>query len=487
MRSRRLCTIPAAIAAVAAVALTNSPTSAATPTASSSWTPAVVTPTLTVLKHTGRVAAGYLFTGPKIETAAPAGAPIGPLISDNQGRSVWFRALPAGVSATDVRVQRYRGKPVLTYWEGSSHNGAGHGEGTDYILNRHYRTIAKVNAGHGLEADQHEFVLTRRNTALITVYRQTTVDATSVGGPKKQAVLEGVVQEINVRTGKVIFSWHSLKHVPLSASHLPLPAAAGTAWDYFHINAVRPDTDGNLIVSARHTWTVYKINRKTGHVIWQLGGKSSSFKLGHGVRFAWQHDPKPQGKGIYRIFDNASNGVAVRAETRIITVKVNTKTHRAKLVESLTHPDGLSAPSQGDSQLLPNGNLLVGWGALGRVSEFNRKGKLIFDATVPSGYDTYRAYRSPWVGLPLTRPSVQAAKASGDDSHLDLVWNGATRVATWQLRGGSTKSHLRAYRAVAWDGLDTTMTVSDAPTYVRAVALDKQGHVLGRSPVVATS
>ena len=54
---------------------------------------------------------------------------------------------------------------------------------------------------------------------------------------------------------------------------------------------------------------------------------------------------------------------------------------------------GLSVSSQGGSQALENGDTFVGWGVVGRFSEFDADGHLIFDASVPAGYDTYRAYR----------------------------------------------------------------------------------------------
>ena len=81
------------------------------------------------------------------------------------------------------------------------------------------------------------------------------------GGPADQTVIDGVVQEIDVRTGKVLFEWNSADRVPYSQSEQPLPASASTPWDWFHINAVHLDSDGNLLIDARDTWTTYKVNR----------------------------------------------------------------------------------------------------------------------------------------------------------------------------------------------------------------------------------
>jgi hypothetical protein len=80
-----------------------------------------------------------------------------------------------------------------------------------------------------------------------------TADLTSIGGPSDQTVIDGVVQEIDIRTGRVLFQWNSADHVPYGRSEQPLPASASTPWDWFHINAVHLDSDGNLLIDGRDT------------------------------------------------------------------------------------------------------------------------------------------------------------------------------------------------------------------------------------------
>ena len=50
-----------------------------------------------------------------------------------------------------------------------------------------------------------------------------TANLTSIGGPAHQSVIDGSVQEIDIRTGKVLFQWNSTGHVPYSASTCPGP------------------------------------------------------------------------------------------------------------------------------------------------------------------------------------------------------------------------------------------------------------------------
>ena len=206
------------------------------------------------------------------------------------------------------------------------------------------------------------------------------------------------------------------------------------------------------------------------------------------MQTSWQHNALPETgqPNTIRIFDNGSNGVAVEPESRIIDVKIDTTHHKATLVSQVTHPDHLSAPSQGNAQRLPDGHLFVGWGALGRVSEFDSAGNLLWDGQTPAGYDTYRAYRSPWVGKPDTDPTATVERTAKNRLTAEATWNGATQVAAWLLLGGKHASNLKQLDQVPWNGLHTELDVRGAKNiaYVRAVALDANGRTIGRSPLV---
>ena len=392
----------AAAAAILAGALPAADASAATPATAP-------LPPLQILTDQAATGGGDLFVAPSSTTSQySSGVEI---LSQNGRKVVWSKKVPAGQEAADFREQTYQGKPVLTWWQGTGLGGVS--TGVDYIYNDHYQKIATVKAGDGDSADGHEFLITPWNTALIISYKQTTADLTSIGGPADQTVIDGIVQEVDIRTGKVLFSWNSADHVPYSQSEQPLPSSASTPWDWFHLNAVKLDTDGNLLIDARDTWTSYEVSRQSGKILWQLGGKDSSFKLTAapgqvlntaGTIFSWQHDPQPLGDGLYTFFDNESAGVGntgtgVVSElpySRVVTVRLNARAHTATLVRSVDQPEGQIASSQGNGQTLRNGDLVVGWGSLPYVSEFDSSGKLLFNAEFPAGVNTYRAYRFDW-------------------------------------------------------------------------------------------
>lgn len=403
------------------------------------------------------------------------------MILDGRGRLVWFHPLPRGTTANDFKLQRYRGEPVLTWWEGRM-NARGYGQGEWVIADRSYREIARVRAGNGLKGDLHDMQLTESGTALITIYHVTDADLSAVGGSATGRAVDSIVQEVEVATGAVRFEWHSLGRVALTESRVGVPRQPDIPFDYFHINSIDLDRDGNLLVSARNTWAIYKIDHSTGRVLWRLGGRRSDFSLGQGARFAWQHDARRQRDGTVTLFDNESTP-KIGSRSRLLTLRVDHKRHRATVVRALAHPAGILAGAEGNSQQLADGAVFAGWGLGRRVSEHDATGNLTFDLRLPRSYDTYRAFRFDWRGRPTTRPAV-AAERDGDRVTVRASWNGATPITHWQLLAGPRADQLRPLATVPRTGFETTMRASTDATYVTARALDGS-RTLGAAPALA--
>jgi hypothetical protein len=418
-------------------------------------------------------APGYIFIAPKKEVEQ-----AGPLILDDRGQVVWFHPLDSH-GVTDFRVQRYRGKPVLTWWRGETAKGIGNGR---YVIyDDSYQLIANVTAGHGLSGDIHEFLITPRNTALFTVYRRVPSDLSALGGREDGKVEEGVVQEVDIKTRRVLFEWHSLPHVSPDESYEPVPKDESEPFDYFHLNAIEEDGDGALLISARHTHAIYKLRKRDGALLWRLGGKRSSFRLASGASFAWQHDPRLHARGTLSLFDNAASRPAAGRQSRAIVLRLDAKRRTAKLVRSFEHPAPLLSTSQGNAQMLPDGHVFVGWGSNEYFTEFDQRGRVLLDARFGGGgADSYRAYRFAWHGRPRDRPSV-AARADGSRTIVFASWNGATVVTNWRVRAGADASHLAPIADAAKRGFETRIPLSSRVRYVQVQALDRGGRVLGTS------
>lgn len=421
-------------------------------------------------------APGYVFLSPTTGAGAtpPPRLQTGPLILDNSGNLVWFH--PTGSAgdlddaATDFRVQEYRGQPVLTWWQGDIQVPPGTGNGRYIIMNNSYRRVATVSAGNGLRGDLHEFLITDRNTALITIYHP----VQTPNGP----VIEGVVQEIDIETGRVLFQWNSLEHVAVSESYKPQPDGPAQPYDYFHINSVEVGRDGDLLISARHTHAVYKVDRQTGEVIWRLGGKRSDFEMGPGTVFSLQHDARRRPDGIITIFDNGNPGDQA---SRAIVLRLNRDTMTAELVREYPAPGGWFSMSQGNAQLLPNGHMLVGWGSQPFATEFDEDGDVVFHASFSQDMDSYRAYRSEWTGRPFYPPTVAVRDEPGDGITVYASWNGATEVARWRVLAGPAPDRLQPVETAPRDGFETAIELTTSTPYIAVQALNAGGAVLDTS------
>jgi hypothetical protein len=421
---------------------------------------------------------------PGDEFVAPYDGPgqSGPMILESDGALVWFKPLPRYTSATNLQVQEYEGKPVLTWWQGdiSVH---GFGLGEDVIADDTYTDIAHVRAGNGDEADLHEFQLTPQGTALISAYDPILCDLSSVGGSAYDGVTDAVFQEIDVKTGLVMYEWTSIDHVALSESYAPANTSA-TAWpfDFFHLNSIGLDRDGSLLISARNTWTIYKIEPRTGQIEWRLGGKHSSFSESAEARTAWQHDPRELPDGAISVFDNGSSPT-VHTQSRVLVIGLDPQTAAATLLGQLTHEPPLIAESQGSVQALANGDWFVGWGQLPDFSEFNAEGKLLFDAHFPATDQSYRDFRFVWAGTPAHVPAFAFQPGSPGVGTVYASWNGATEVASWRVLAGPSPSGLKAVAQNTRSGFETAVVLPDGTSgpYLQVQALGASGQVLGTS------
>jgi hypothetical protein len=334
-----------------------------------------------------------------------------------------------------------------------------------------------VQAGNRLRGDLHEFVITPRDTALLTSYVVKRADLSSVGGSRQGTIQDAIFQELDLATGEVLLEWHSLGSVPYADSY----AAVGADWDFFHINSVDVDSDGDLLISSRSMQTIYKIDRH-GEIVWRLGGKRSDFAMGAGTRFAWQHDARRLLDGSLTVFDNGATP-AVERRSRALILELDERAMSVALLDQYQHPKVL-AGSQGSVQLLPDGKVFVGWGEVPRVTEFDRRGAIVFDALLGSRYECYRAFRLPWSGQPSEAPAI----ALGGTAKAPVIyasWNGATEVARWQLLAGAQAGALAPVADTRARGFETTLRSAHAGPRFAVRALDRGGAALGQSAETA--
>jgi hypothetical protein len=442
--------------------------------------PGVEAPVLTVTVPDRDPAAGDILT-----TNGPGPGRYGPLIYTPQGRLVWFEQLTGGLAAENLSVQRYEGEPHLTFWQGRVLS-LGFGQGEDLVLDSHYRTVARVRGGNGLQADLHDFQIAPGAVAYATAFNPIRCDLSPVGGARDGQIVDTAVQEIDMRSGLVRWEWHSLDHVAAQESETEAPKRA-TPWDWFHLNSIDVEPSGDILISARSTWASYQLQRGSGKILWRLGGNRSSFRMGRGTQTAWQHDARMLPDGQLTIFDDGSNP-PIHSASRALRIALDMRTHRALLRASYTHPSRLLAASQGNMQTLPDGNAVVGYGGIPQISEYARDGSLLFDAHLPLEEDSYRAFRFPWSAVPSTPPAAFASlNNTGEETIVRASWNGATGVSRWRVLAGSRPGRLAPAGGMPASDFESSTILPQKNAYVQAQALDSAGRVLGASPPVRVS
>jgi hypothetical protein len=418
----------------------------------------------------------------------------GPMVVDQHGSLVWFHALPAGDEATDFGVQRYEGKPVLVWWQGRILQ-VGFGQGEDLIFNSSYQHIATVYAGNGYHADLHEIRITPAGTAWIDAFDPIQANLTAFHRSANAVLEDSIIQEIDIRTGLVMWEWHALGHIPIAESNNPPPSESSYPWDYIHVNSISPgptgqegaaggNQPGDVLLSARNSWTLYDVDLLTGAIRWRLGGAHSDFKLGSGTRFYWQHDAEWQPGGLISLFDNGSDPPKEK-QSRGLLLDPNLSAHTVTLAKQFVNPaKTLLAESQGDTLGLPGGNWLMGYGRLPNFTEYSPSGHVLFDASLGPEVQDFRTYFSAWSARAPGAPSVVARPAGAGAIDVSVSWNGATEVASWRVLAGASPATLATVATAAKTGFQTTISAPSAGPYVTVQALDGSGAVIGASATV---
>jgi hypothetical protein len=233
------------------------------------------------------------------------------MILDMSGNLVWSVPSQYGDASANTKIQRYHGRDYLTFWVGEKLQESGLGR--YYMLNSSYDIVHTVSVvGEGMEGDLHEFKITQDGSALITVYERLLVDLknTNVALHADQMIVDGVLQEIDIATGKIEFEWRSSDHFRHPALQISSGGfVADGPFNYFHMNSIEKDSSGNYLISFRHLHTLVYVENVTGNILRTLGDSTGDFEdlsQGDATDFQWQHDTRWMSEydGIIRLFDN---------------------------------------------------------------------------------------------------------------------------------------------------------------------------------------
>lgn len=484
--------------------------------------PDLAPPNLNITIPAKNTSDGYLFIAP-FSGFADVGNSHGPrqaapYIFTDSGELVWSGFSYYSIWATNFQAGVVDGKDVLFLFEGSHNPGYGHGHGHITFLDQNYETTKELRAGNHKICDKHEFHIKDEKTGLIQIYQPRPYDLSKwASSNEQQWIVDAIFQELDIETGDVLFEWSSLDHISPDESILPVDegqAGAGfnssDAWDYFHINSVDKDENGDYLISARDAASVYKVDGKTGEIVWKLGGlpgiTTSDFKMETPFNFSFQHHArfletsKDSKKQVISLYDNSAHGtedkdgkeVHYNTHSSGKIIEVDTNTWTAKLIFNGVPPDSLLSKSQGSTQLLPNGNVLVNWGSEGAVTEFDSDENPIFHAYVDSGElgymtENYRAFKYNWTGIPNEAIAVYSEFNPDRSTTIFVSWNGDTQTKTWRFYAIDDKNLKTFLGEAPKTGFETSFNIPHKLiSQVAAEAYDASGEVLKSSYPIAS-
>lgn len=441
---------------------------------------------------TSELAPGYILTANFFDiNEPPMSGQSGPLVLNHKLQPVWFHPVSEDVVASNLEEESYHGEPVLAWWQGVVTNTGATESGEDIVVNDHYKVVARLKGADGWKPTLHEFVISGED-AWVTANKDIPHDLSKYGGAYNGALIDSAVQEYDLKTGKLLYSWDALKHIPLEDSQATLPTN-GFPWDAYHINAVQLVGKDQFFVSMRDTWAAYLVDIKSGRIVWTLGGRKSSYRIGSEAAFTWQHDAKLHPGGIVTMFDDAccqltGGGTYVKASkpSRGLILKLNEASHTATQVAEYGAGYGLEVDYMGSVQQLSNGNVFVGWGSEPYLSEFTKSGAPVLEGKLPNPDLSYRALIGQWKGFP-TYPPAGAARTHGGRTTVYASWNGATEVTGWRVLGGSASAPTKTIAHASKSNFETAIEVPAGYSSYEVQALDAAGKVIGVSKSFAAN
>jgi hypothetical protein len=314
------------------------------------------------------------------------------VIYDMEGNLVWTSFTQTAQNVIyDFRPCQYNGTSHMCMMEGQQY--LGYARGYIGVYDETLTKVKQVKTQNGYAGlDQHESALSYDNSASLTmIYNAERADLSAFNITTGIGWLQNcILQKLDIETNELLFEWSAIEHIGLDEA-MVLPnttevvgtgLAATSPWDYFHVNSMAENDEGDFMISARHTNALYKISGTTGEVIWRLGGVRSDFEMLDGLNFSSQHDARWHQSNsthdIISLFDNASNGFNRTAEISqgmIVALDHDADPPTARLLTGFPAPEEIPiSNSQGNMQLLTPGeewessNTFINWGKLTSLS-----------------------------------------------------------------------------------------------------------------------
>lgn len=293
-------------------------------------------------------APGYYFLAAKGITAVGASLYIG--IVDNFGTPVFFRKMNRASGSmrlmADGRIGYLNGVPRKLF-----------------ILNDMLQVESRYQI-EGYDVNGHDWAADEQGNFLLMgeVVRYIDMSGLIEGGNVNAEVLDVIIQEFD-RDGVLKYTWNSADHFDIfdgneNSDYLDYTEAQ---LDYVHANSVAFDSDTSFIISCRHMDEITKVNRRTGEIIWRLGGKNNEFTfINDPIGFSHQHSISRLENGNILVFDNGN--LHDPQESSSIIYDLDEVNMTATLVHRYERETPVYCNHVSGTQGVYNGNVINYWG-----------------------------------------------------------------------------------------------------------------------------
>lgn len=354
-------------------------------------------------------------------------------IFDDDGFLLWYSTADAG-TYTDFKYHENHNLYTVTNRTGAS--------GFFKVIDTNFLVIDSITPINGFTIDIHEFQMLDNGDYLISGKSDSIVDLSAYildgsAGSDTTHIRGFTIQRFDPVTHNLLFQWNSNDHIDPIESYEVNYGYNIADFDYCHGNAVELDSDGNYLISFRHTNSIYKIDGVTGNVIWKLGGKNSSFVFTNDLGFSGQHDIRRLPNGNVSIFDNGN--MSSSQLSRAVEYVLDTIAWEATMVWEYFYNSTLFSKAMGNNHTTSDDFHLINYGRIFRPSPsfvlIDDNDDLISEMYYTDTVYSYRsfAYNDP---PSFNRPNVACENNSGlitltaDAGFDNYLWsNGGTAAS----------------------------------------------------------
>jgi len=263
------------------------------------------------------------------------------VIIDNNGEIVWYEPFQKGVKVSHWTKDR----TVLSIVGPEKIPSSGGDEIIELGLDGKMLTHLQI----GKEMDKlvhHEVRKDNDGNIYALTFTTKVVDLSSVEGSKQDTVHgDGIV--IFNKAGKKIWEWSVLDYL----DPLKDPLILKNKKDWVHGNSLFRLDDGNFLMSFRDLDQVWKIDYKSGKVLWKLGDKGD-FKLDPKNIFSAQHYAHPTPENNLMLLDNGERNKISRA----MIFKLDSAKHLAEVLQNVALPAEYYTTAKGSAALIGKRN-----------------------------------------------------------------------------------------------------------------------------------